>query len=56
MPNIWSIDDDQHGDDASGQVVTSAAEDELERPSFLRRLKKRRLESDDDSDKSTPDK
>jgi cell division protein FtsZ len=58
MPNIWSIadnDDSQsaHADDDAGQMaqptVSSHEEDELERPSFLRRLTKRGHK--DDSDK-----
>jgi cell division protein FtsZ len=60
MPNIWSIDE-EHGEDeaqndASGKIVTSHAEDELERPSFLRRLKKRHNDAPSESDDSTPDK
>lgn len=58
MPNIWSIDehtDDDHQDN-SGKIVTSHVEDELERPSFLRRLKKRNKEASTESDDSTPDK
>lgn len=56
MPNIWSIDDTDSTNDASGGVVTSQIEEELERPSFLRRLKKRRNDASDDEDKTTPDK
>lgn len=59
MPNIWTIDDDksehgkQDGDIASTRPGASVVgsiieEDELERPSFLRRLKRRRGKSDDD--------
>ncbi|MCA9324883.1 cell division protein FtsZ [Candidatus Saccharibacteria bacterium] len=54
MPNIWTIDEEKK-DDKDSTVVTSAVEDELEKPSFLRRLKKRRGDSDKD-DKSTSDK
>jgi hypothetical protein len=59
MPNIWSID--EHADDHdetndTGAVVSGQAEDELERPSFLRRLKKRRSDTSDDESESTPDK
>ena len=59
MPNIWSIDDhadDHQNHDTGGAVIGSPAEDELERPSFLRRLKKRRNESGDDESDSTSDK
>lgn len=54
MPNIWAIDD--QGDDSekkdSGEVVTgSSLEDELEKPSFLRRLTKRRGGSDNKAEK-----
>jgi len=53
MPNIWTLDsnddpgaaasDDDDGDnnDQSGATVGTSEEDELEKPSFLRRLKKR---------------
>lgn len=63
MPNIWSIDhagdddDKQHLTDASddsalGGVVGSAMDDdELEKPSFLRRLKLRKAASDKKDDK-----
>lgn len=57
VPNIWTLDDagdthDSHDD--KHDVVTSSVEEELERPSFLRRLKKRRGSSDEDT-KSTSD-
>ncbi len=69
MPNIWTIDDDKSDDtpkDAEtstsrpgGSVIGSIIEeDELERPSFLRRLKRRRDKSEDESigdDKSQKD-
>ena len=51
MPNIWSIDDDEHKDDSDNEhehdeshdepIISSGIDDELEKPSFLRRLKKR---------------
>lgn len=64
MPNIWSIDhsgddDDKHPNDVSdtsdssavGGVVGSAIDDdELEKPSFLRRLKLRKAASDKKDD------
>jgi cell division protein FtsZ len=54
MPNIWTIDEEKHeGKDTA--VVSSSVEDELEKPSFLRRLKKRRGDASKDDD-STPDK
>jgi hypothetical protein len=56
MPNIWTIDDDD--DDTSSreepkhEVVTSHnVDEELEKPSFLRRLAKR-YRDNPDSDKS----
>lgn len=58
LANIWTLDDDKDKDDQDDMakpVVSSSMEDELERPSFLRRLKKRRSSSDraldDDSSK-----
>jgi hypothetical protein len=53
---MWTLDDKHDDEKDKPSVVTSPAEDELERPSFLRRLKKRRTDSSDDSDDSTPDK
>ncbi len=57
MPNIWSIDDDHHDDDDTSDkstdtsthtpIVSSHTEDELEKPSFLRRLAKRNKNDDD---------
>ncbi len=62
MPSIWSISDDDkeedtHEEQASQPIVSHHDEDELERPSFLRRLAKRgrKDESDDpqnDSDRT----
>lgn len=55
MPNIWSIDDDEKDDTDNTKhkpIVSSHAEEELEKPSFLRRLAKRNKNDDD----STPDK
>lgn len=58
MPNIWAIHDDEDKDDGkedddhkaddSEPVISSAMEDDLEKPSFLRRLAKR------NKDHSTP--
>jgi cell division protein FtsZ len=60
VPNIWTLDDKEDDKDAKESkdepgVVTSSVEEELERPSFLRRLKKRRG-SPEEEDKSTPEK
>lgn len=64
MPNIWSLDN--HVEEEKTDVVTkpepivgaSFEDDELEKPSFLRRLKKLRGQSEDDAkkDASTEDK
>lgn len=57
MPNIWAIHDDDESDNADDEPTTmhepivSDHEDELEKPSFLRRLAKRHKNDDD----STPD-
>ena len=68
MPNIWAIDDDKHPDhadnddhdDADDQesVIMLGSEDELEKPSFLRRLKKRHNETKpaEDADKKDTEK
>ena len=62
MPNIWSIDEDKDddSDDAASEhkpVVSSHVEDELEKPSFLRRLAKRnKNEGDEDDDSKADDK
>lgn len=63
MPNIWTLNNDDAnnqgaGDDTSAatqQSFESDEEDELEKPSFLRRLKNRRTQEpskDDESSKS----
>lgn len=60
MPNIWTIDEDNHEHDHEGveasqkgtddilkdepTVMSSSLDDDLEKPSFLRRLAKRRSE------------
>ncbi|HEY1645498.1 MAG TPA: cell division protein FtsZ [Candidatus Saccharimonadales bacterium] len=62
IPNIWSIDEDneeadhdkksedkEHDSEDSDSVITSSLEEDLEKPSFLRRLSKRRKYSDSDS-------
>jgi cell division protein FtsZ len=60
MPNIWSIHEDEDdretaeeksqsdNDDSEEGVVTGNLEDDLEKPSFLRRLAKRNKENHDD--------
>lgn len=56
MANIWAIDDedsndeDRAADNEDSGVVISNLEDDLEKPSFLRRLKKRHHEKQDDED------
>lgn len=56
VPNIWSTDEDDNGDSSSDTtehkpVIFGHDEEELEKPSFLRRLAKRR-QKDDESDKN----
>jgi cell division protein FtsZ len=58
IPNIWSIDEEDQDQDSSkeddkdsdddhrGKVVTTSLEEDLEKPSFLRRLAKRRKDAD----------
>lgn len=48
IPNIWSIDPEQNtaSNENSINMHDDQDEDELEKPSFLRRLKKRRSEKD----------
>jgi cell division protein FtsZ len=55
MPNIWSIDqeDDQRPSLEHEPIVSHSDEDELERPSFLRRLTKRNTQKADDTDESS---
>lgn len=68
MPNIWTLDDN-HTESTSIADKTKTAtptsdslfaeeadDDELEKPSFLRRLKNRRQNSDEDKNISTEDK
>lgn len=72
MPNIWSMDNNDHeeasdetektSDSAKPEAIVSSSfhqeDDELEKPSFLRRLKKLRgqSDSDDKKDDSTEEK
>jgi len=72
IPNIWTIEeddapavskkddtsDDDDDDHAGGSVVSGNLDDDLEKPSFLRRLAKRRKEEkpvDADADKTATD-
>jgi cell division protein FtsZ len=55
VPNIWSMNDDKDDTKPGAQetsphqpIVSSLDEDELEKPSFLRRLAKRRQKHDED--------
>ncbi len=55
VPNIWSTQDDENDDSSNDTtehkpVIFGNDEDELEKPSFLRRLAKRR-QKDDETDK-----
>jgi cell division protein FtsZ len=68
MPNIWTIDDDDHDSDShtptsksddhddkedkhqETPIVSSSLDDDLEKPSFLRRLAKRRNEKAAEND------
>lgn len=65
MPNIWTIDDDDHDekdekiekkdadkDRAELDIATSALEDDLEKPSFLRRLGRKHKDDGAKSDSS----
>jgi cell division protein FtsZ len=56
MANIWTIDDedeDEKDKHDTHEAVVSDMEDELEKPSFLRRLKKRSHENKQKTDKDT---
>ncbi len=54
MPNIWSLPEDQE-DDKPTAVISRHDEEELERPSFLRRLTKRNAAKDSDTQKMEDD-
>ncbi len=71
MPNIWTLDDSEDDSNDSKEkdmeakngnfldtnpIVGSVEEDELEKPSFLRRLTKRRQLNDDKKTDSSTDK
>lgn len=58
MPNIWSISEDEEPAEEEAErpaepTVSSHEEDELERPSFLRRLTKRNRKEDHPEDKKS---
>lgn len=74
MPNIWAIDEDdaahtvdtnetnapveRHDDSEESNIITSSLDDDLEKPSFLRRLAKRRnaeVKNDDENSDSKQD-
>lgn len=54
IPNIWTLENGQDDESDSSEISHSDAEenDELEKPSFLRRLKSRRGEKDKNASKS----
>jgi len=60
MPNIWSLDqpdDSTKNNDVSNTThsdVMNEPEEELEKPSFLRRFRKRSAEKSDHTDRETP--
>jgi cell division protein FtsZ len=70
LPNIWAIDEEgkekeeddlKHAaadkpEDEDRQVISSSLEDDLERPSFLRRLTKRHRSEDHEEDADKNDK
>ncbi len=49
IPNIWSLDHDAEPESQPADDFDQHNEEELEKPSFLRRLKKRRSDKDNDS-------
>ncbi len=61
IPNIWTIDEDEPDstkkEESKTQPIVSniLEEDELEKPSFLRRLSKRSKKSSDEDDSKTED-
>ena len=56
MPNIWTIDDSQDDKEHSEtpKVISSDADDELDSPSFFRRLKGLAKKTTEDKDAGTP--
>lgn len=61
IPNIWTIDDDtkdstvEADDEATTPTAVVSEDDDLEKPSFLRRLTKRGKKDDDHTDEPTGD-
>jgi hypothetical protein len=49
IPNIWSLDHDAEHEPEAPDDFNQHNEEELEKPSFLRRLKKRRSDKDNDA-------
>jgi cell division protein FtsZ len=57
IPNIWTLGSDDSDDSSSGgPIVGGVEDDELEKPSFLRRLSRRGKSKDTDSDDDNTDK
>ena len=65
MTNIWSIDDEDHANEdnktdttqnSEPKIVSSSLEDDLEKPSFLRRLSRRHKDSNQETDQEEQDK
>lgn len=51
MPNIWTLDNEESDDQSNNQPVEEdQPEDELEKPSFLRRFRKRKAQKPTDDD------
>lgn len=63
MPNIWTLNDDESSADndrteddktaATGKIIHEDEEDELEKPSFLRRLTKKRQQKPEENKESS---
>jgi len=54
MPNIWAIDEDENAakhdavqSDGDGSVISGDMEEELQKPSFLRRLRLRHKDNEE---------
>lgn len=65
VPNIWAVDSEEDGDSSESEQTGSADKEasvlggefdqELDKPSFLRRLTKRHTKADDSSEEESPD-
>ncbi len=55
MPNIWTMDEPSKDNGSPAQAITGSVEDELEKPSFLRRLKLKRDQDKKDESTDTTD-